>query len=199
MPGKNFDITEALKQAKLHDENNMEFSALLLWQKIVEAEPTEYRKFRYADALRLCGHLLRAEKTFLDIDVQNIPAASQYFYHLYFGILYKDMGNFKQAKEQFLACMAFDNCDTVPYIFIATLLKPDRDNAEAIYYLRLGLEKEGDHDEVCYNLSRRLAIKGDMEAALEAINKCLSFNAGYPGAANFKEDIVTWFSLKQML
>jgi len=107
-----------------------------------------------------------------------------------------DIGNTRLAKQQLLACLDFDICDTVPYVFLASILKPDRDNAEAVYYLTLTLDKEGDIDEIYYNLATRLAIKGDMHKALDANNKCLSIDQQYPDALNVKKDLENYIVMK---
>ena len=190
----NIDIEAALEKVRFYEENDMVFSAMYLWEKIVRLETTEYRKFKYADALRLCGYFLKSKEIFLSVQPGNIPAQYRYIYFLYFGQLYMDMGDIKMAKASFLQCLDYENCDTVPYIFLSNLLNKEDDNWEAIYYLKTALDKEGDTDEVYYNLAFRLAIIKDFEGALKAINQCLYLSPDYPNALALQSDIKNYLS-----
>lgn len=199
MPDIVLNINEARSKITFYEENDMWFSAALLWEKIVALEPDDGKKLKYANALRLCGFFLKAEDVYLQVDVHVMPPDRQYLYHLYLGQLYIDMKDFAGAKKALIACMEYERCDTVPFVFLASILSPHTDNAEAIYYLKVALDKEGDIDEVYYNLANRLAVKGDFEGALEAINNCLAINIDYGNATQLRADIVNYLSSRHVL
>jgi tetratricopeptide (TPR) repeat protein len=178
------------KKINYYVDNNMMFAALLYASKLIENDRSEHSLFQYADVLRLCGFFSKSEAVFLQINVESIPSKYRYIYHLYFGQLYMDMNKTKEAKEQFRKCMEFENCDTVPYIYMATLFRGEESVEDAIHFLEKALEKQGDIDEVYYNLSTRFAIKGDLNLATEMINKCLDIDPLYPNATNIKNDLL---------
>jgi len=193
------NISEALQKINFYEENDMWFSAMLLWEKVMALDPNDGRRFRYANALRLCGFFVKAEEIYGQINVHELLPGRQYLYHLYLGQLYIDMKDVMRAKEELLACMEYESCDTVPYVFLAGILSPNTANAEAIYYLKMALDKEGDIDEVYYNLAYRLAIKGDFEGALDAINNCLAINIDYGNATQLRADIVNYLASRHVI
>jgi len=199
MPDIVLNINEARSKIMFYEENDMWFSAAMLWGKIIALDPDDGKKFRYANALRLCGFLLKAEEVYRQVDVNGLLPDRRYLYHLYLGQLYIDMKDFTRAKKELIACMEYERCDTVPYVFLASILSPHTDNAEAIYYLKVALDKDGDTDEVYYNLANRLAVKGDFEGALEAINNCLAINIDYGNATQLRADIVNYLSSRHVM
>jgi len=181
-------IQECLKEDRY-------FSAMYFCQQLLKIESNDYWQFQYGNVLRLCGLFAKAKKIFLMIDVKNIPEKYKYLYHLYFGQLLMDMKDVENAKEELKKCMEFENCDTVPYVYLSSLLIGEGNNDEAIYYLTKGLEKEGDIDEVYYNLAIRYAIKEDFGLALNAIDNCLKLNYNYPNASNVRNDLISYIKL----
>jgi tetratricopeptide (TPR) repeat protein len=189
-------IKENVKKALDYSDKNMEFSALKYWELAFELEPNAYRQLMYADQLRLCGMCEHAEKIFSSIDLEQIP---QHFRHFYFskkGQLFADIGKFAEARTMFKLWVDHDPKSTVPYVFLASVLREEKFNEDAIMILTEALDKEGDIDEVCYNLATRMAIKGDFSSALSLINKCLQLDENYPNAANFKKDMEEVVKLK---
>jgi tetratricopeptide (TPR) repeat protein len=78
---------------------------------------------------------------------------------------------------------------TYPYIYLACLLKQQEKDKEAIKYLKIALTKNGDIDEVNYNLATAYLRLGQFKTALQAINKCLLIDSKYPNAKSIKKDI----------
>lgn len=191
-------IDEAKVIADNYYEKHFNFSALIISQKILEKEPTEYNKFRHADQLRLCGFLSEAQKMYNQIDVDRIPKKGKGNYFRYLGQFFMDCGKWKKAEEAFKKSLDLDDTSTIPYVFLAGALLPLGKNEEAIYYLKLALDKEGDIDEVYYNLATRMAIKGQMESALEFINQCIEIDPNYPNAENIRKDILEYLSIREI-
>jgi tetratricopeptide (TPR) repeat protein len=192
------NIEEILNKISEYENKNLHISALTLWEKIIEKKSKEFYLFRYADLLRLCGFFSKAEGLLLSINENTIPVKYQYNYFLYLGQLYKDWGRLKEAKNAFLKSINLNPDLTVPYIFLSSVLMDESDVDEAISYLKIALTKDGDIDEVNYNIARRLVIKGEMLEALNAINECLKIDSEFPDAEDFKNDIIKYFEIKNI-
>jgi len=171
-------------------DKGMVFSAKKLCEKMIETDNSEYLKFQYANILRMCTLFSKSENTFRTIDVERIPEKYRYYYHLYLAHLLMDIGKTEQAKDELKKCMQFEVSDTIPYVYIASLLLGEQDNEEAIDYLTRALDKKGDIDEVYYNLATRFLVRGDLDSAMNAINSCLRLDPEYPNAQVIKEDLI---------
>jgi len=188
------DIKGIIAQIKKYSENEFNFSALALWEKIITNDSSEYMKFKYADILRLCGYYSKSLFFFNEINYDKVPFQYLYFIHLNKGTLYMDMGQTELAKEEFSKCFTFNECDTVPYVYFSVLLMRAGNNRDAIDYLEQSLQKEGNIDEVYYNLATNYAILGNYETALYNISKCLEIDPEFPNAIVLKKDLLSLIS-----
>lgn len=188
---------DLIKKSKFFEIKEFNFSNLIPLKKIVETEPTEYRKMKLADGLRLCGHFSEAQKVHNSIDKKLIPADSIAYYYTHLGRLFMDMGKFREAKKYFYRSIKLGNTTTVPHIFLANILFQEEKTSESIMILEDGLRKEGDIDEVYCNLATRFAMQNDFDKALKAINKCIRLDPDFPNALNIKKDILTCLRLKK--
>lgn len=186
-----------LKNIYKLEDKNYNFAAVKMWEKVLEYDPKVFNQLRYADNLRLCGFFSKAEKVLQSIDIEEIPKDYKYNYFIYLGDLYKDQGKFYQAQNNYLRAVQLNPNSTIPYVFLSSVLIEDKDLDEAIKYLKIALTKEGDIDEVNYNLAKRLAIKGEFERALIAITDCLKDDPNYPNAKDFKNDLVEFLKINE--
>lgn len=186
------------KKINYYLDNNWFFSAMLYCEKLVNKDNSQLSRFQYADVLRLCGFFSKSEAIFMQIDIEDIPDNYKYIYHLYFARLLMDMNKVEEAKNQLKTCMEFENCDTSPYIYMADLLRDEKNNDEAIFFLQKALEKQGDTDEVYYNLATRYANKGNINMAIKMINNCLDLDPSYPNAMNMKKDFQEFQAIQNL-
>jgi tetratricopeptide (TPR) repeat protein len=182
--------TDIKEKIAYYIDKDMIFSALILCEQLLKIDQTEYWQFRYADILRLCGYFSKSNEVYSQIEVSKIPVRHKYLYHLYLGSLHMDMGSSEKAKEEFQKYIALEECDTVAYIFLVSVLTMQENIDEAISYLEQALTKKGDIDEVYYNLANKFAMKGDFDKAVNAIENCLKIDPNYPNAMNWKNDFL---------
>lgn len=193
------DIKDLLELYKFYDKKEYDFVALMVLRKIVKIEPTEYRKFNLADQLRRCGFRSESLNIFKSINKRKIPKDYKKFFYIYSGQLYLDMGNLNLAKKSFMKSIDLGNKTTVPYIYLASISLKKGNVSESIIYLQEASKLEGDKDEVYYNLATRLAIAGDIELAIQTMNKCIKIDPQYPNAVKFIEDWKECLKLKKSL
>lgn len=184
-----YDLKQVIKKAYSYSDKYLSFSELKYCKLMYEKTGKAYHQFRYADALKLCGFSKKSEKVYLSVPVHEIPEEHRYLYYSYLGHLYDEIGNFNEALSSFLKSFELKSDDTVVYIFIAVILKKQERDKEAIKYLEEALGKEGDLDEVNFNLATSYIRLGQLEDALQAINNCLLIDSKYPDAKKIKKDI----------
>lgn len=181
---------QLFSQIDKYQDEDLNFAALVLWKKLISEDLSEYEKFRYADALRLCGHYSESLLIFAQINPELVPSKYKYLLYLNLGSLYMDMGQNDNAKNELKKCLAFKESDTVPYVYYAVLLMREGNNQESINVLEQALSKKGDLDEVYYNLASNYAIIGNFPMALECVTKCLNIDEDYFNGNVLKKDIL---------
>lgn len=183
---------------KKFEVENMDFSHLRMLIKLVEIEPTEFRKFQLANCYRLCGFFTKGEEVYKEINIKNIPEEYQSLYFVYLGSLYIDMGKDHLAIRCLKKSIKLGHTDTIPYIYLSLLYSKKELINESIEILEKGLSKEGDIDEIYYNLATRYAMLGDYRKALKMINECLRLDSNYPNAFELKKDIKQCIKISMM-
>ena len=164
------------------------FSAAHAWEKVVKTTPTAFNLTQYADNLRLCGKWTEAEKVFETVNIDEIPEGYAFTFYVRKGHLYKDQGQLDKALECYQKSVSYQPDTTFPYVFLYEVLsiKGNLEEAEAV--LLEALSKEGDTDEVYYNLSINYARKGDFKKAFECMKKCIQLYPEYPNAKKWLAD-----------
>jgi tetratricopeptide (TPR) repeat protein len=178
-----------LKKAKSFYEKGMNFSSLKYWEIVLQSNDSTYNRLMYADQLRLCGMYEESELKFLELNQDQIPENKMGMFFSCIGQLYLDQHKIQQAREYFEKWLIVENNSTVPYIFLSLTLQGENLNEDAIKLLTSGLNKEGDVDEIYFNLATRLAIKGDFNSALSMVNECLLLASNYPNARLLQKDL----------
>ena len=77
-------------------------------------------------------------------------------------MIHDDQGEIKQAIESFKKAVELNPDETYPYIFLSSVLSKKSKLEEVEKVLKIALEKNGDIDEVNYNLSLNHARKGTL-------------------------------------
>jgi len=183
-------LEKDIAKANEYSKKDFAFSELAQWSLITKDSNKFYHKFRYANSLRLCGFFKESEKVFNSIPPNKIPKEYRHLFYSHFGVLYQELGRFSEALEQYLKYLKLKSDDTVPFIFIANILKMQERNREAIKYLQTALTKDGDIDEVNYNLATSYLRIGKSEEALASISACLKIDPKFPNAKKLKKDIL---------
>jgi tetratricopeptide (TPR) repeat protein len=182
-------LDTAIKKATEYSDKDLPFSELKYRKLIFEKTGKASHQFWYADTLRLCGYIKKSEEMFSSIAVQRIPKEYHHAYYLRLGLLYKETGNFEKALTYYLKAFKLNSDDTFTYVFIADILKTQEKDKDAISYLTKALTKEGDIDEVNFNLATSYIRVGNLDKAAKAIDDCLKIDPKYPNAKNIKKDI----------
>jgi tetratricopeptide (TPR) repeat protein len=182
------DLEDLINQAREYDDLDMPFSSAFFWQKAVEQKPSAYNVMQYANQLRLCGKFAHAETLFNDVDVTTIP---NYYKSLFLDNKaknYSDQGKIDQAIETYKKSIAIGDSETNPYIFLGVLLANQDKLEEAEQILLEALTKEGDIDEVYYNLSTVYARKGNFQEAIRTMKECLKLDPDFNNAKTWLND-----------
>jgi tetratricopeptide (TPR) repeat protein len=174
---------ELKKQAEKFDELNHPFSSASVWKKIIKTQPTAFNLLQYADQLRLSGNRIKAKKIIKKIEINDIPDDYKFVFHIKKGRIYQDEGKINKAIKSLKKSIKVGTEETYPYIFLATLLSKQSQLNKVEKILQKALNKQGDIDEVYYNLSTNYARKGDFKAAIEAMKACLNIDPNYSEAA----------------
>jgi predicted Zn-dependent protease len=103
-------------------------------------------------------------------------------------LVYADQRKFKKAIRSYQKSIQFQPHETYPYVFLATALSIKGKLKKAEKVLLERLKKEGDIDEVNYNLSLNYARQGKLKKAIKAMKDCIQIEPNYPGAKDFLED-----------
>lgn len=176
------------KLAEKYDNKDWAFSSTYVWQKIVEENPTNFNLAQYSDQLRLSGNYLKALQIFNKIEINKIPQGKKYLYHVLKGRIYQDKGELGNAIACFRESVKLEPNNTYPYIYLGTSLSTLSELEDAKNVLENALEKEGDIDEVNYNLSLIYARQSDFEKAIALMEDCLEIDPEYPNAKVWLDD-----------
>lgn len=192
-------LENAIKKAREYSDKDLPFSELKYRKLIYTKTGKASHQFWYADALRLCGYSKQSEEMFSSVSIRQIPKEYRHLCYLRFGLLYREIGNFQKALYYYLKSFKLDNEQTFTYIFIADILKIEEKDNQAISYLTKALAKEGDIDEVNYNLATSYIRVRQLDKAYKAINDCLKIDPKYPNAKKIKQDIETLLKQTQTI
>jgi len=176
------------KLAEEYDDKDWSFSSAKAWEKVVEENPKPFNKIQYVDQLRLSGNYFKAKEVIESIEMNEIPDQYKFVYFIRKGMLYEDQGEIKKAIECFRKSVEFQNDETYPFIFLGTALSKISELDEAEMVLEKALDKEGDLDEVNYNLSLNFARKGNFIEAIRKMKDCLNIDPHFPNAKIWLED-----------
>jgi tetratricopeptide (TPR) repeat protein len=176
------------KLANEYDDKDWSFSSAYAWEKVVNENQKSFNLLQYVNQLRLSGNYSEAEKIISEISIEEIPSQYQFIFHVRKGMLHEDQGELDEAIESYRKSIERKTDETYPYVFLAVALskKSRLDDAEKV--LLEALEKEGDVDEVNYNLSFVYAKKGEFKKAIQAIKKCIEIDPDYPNAKTWLAD-----------
>lgn len=180
-------------------EDDMPFAALALFPGLLATDSSVHRKLKYADTLRLCGYFRESLECFTSIYQGGISGTGRYYYHLLLARLYMDTGENEKAIEELIHCVASPDADTVPFIYLSSLLSTKQKYTDCVALLQQALEREGDIDEVWYNIAGAYANLGQFSKALDAIEKCIALDSGYPNAVTMRSDITERIRLNKEL
>lgn len=182
--------------AKEYDENDWPFSSAFAWEKVVSANPNAFNLLQYADQLRLCGYFSKSAEIFDEIVLDEIPDEYKFTYFVKKGRLFEDQGKMDEAILAYKSSIEAGTEMTYPYIFLAVRLSNQERVLEAKEYLIQALQKEGDIDEVYYNLGTSYAQLGDFENAIIAMQECIKLDPTYENAKAFLEDFKNMENIK---
>ena len=176
------------KLAKDYNEKDWSFSSAFAWEKVVNENPKPFNLIQYVDQLRLSGNYSEAEKIMGNVNIKEIPSKYQFVYYIRKGMLHSDQGEIEEAIECYRKSIQLKTDNTYPYVFLASALsmKSKLDEAENVFLE--ALKKDGDIDEVNYNLSFVYARKGDFKKAIAAIKECLKLDPNFPDAKTWLAD-----------
>lgn len=122
------------------------------------------------------------------VDVREIPEGYEFIFYSKRGLLLEDQGAIDQAIAYYQKSVSYQPDDTYPYVFLHGVLSMKGKLEEAEAVLLEALDKEGDTDEVYYNLSINYARKGDFKMAIATMKMCISFDPDYPEAKTWLAD-----------
>jgi len=176
------------KLANDYDNKDWSFSSASVWQIIVEDNPSNFNLVQYSDQLRLSGNYLKAQEVIDKVNVNDIPKEHRFTFHVQKGMIHLDKGERENAISCFKESVKLEPSETYPYIFLATLLSQKSELDEAQNILEKALNKNGDIDEVNYNLSLIFARKGNFEKAIKLMEDCLKLDPEYSNAKIWMED-----------
>jgi tetratricopeptide (TPR) repeat protein len=182
------DIKDLKANANAYDELGWHFSSAMIWQKIIETSPTAFNLTQYVEQLRLSGNYVKAQEVLKRINKKDIPSDYKFMYYIRLGMIYQDQGKIKPAIESFRKSIKMGTTETYPYVFLAVLLSKQNKLEESEAVLLEALNKNGDIDEVYYNLSTNYARRGNFQKAIDMMKECLKIDINYPNAKAFLED-----------
>jgi len=182
-------IKTLIEEANKYDKREWPFSSAYTWKKIITVEPTSFRLLQYADQLRLSGNYESAHKIINQIKIEEIPDDYKYQYYLELGKLLEDQYQIDSAINAYKKCIKFDTNSTIPFVFLGSLLSRKGDLQEAEKIFIKGKNKEGDLDEIYYNLSTIYARQKKFDKAIKAMEKCIEIDKLFPNAETLLNDI----------
>lgn len=188
---------DLIQQAEDYDKSDWSFSSTFLWEKIIKDHPSPNHLFQYAAQLRLSGDYVKAEEMLNKIDLQIIPNQHKFTVYVMYGQLYEDQGKMEEASEAYQKSIECGTTETYPYLFLAAVLSKKSQLKKVEQILLEALHKNGNLDEVYYNLSTNYARQGNFKVAYQMMEKCLKIDPSYPRAMVFLEDFENILHLKQ--
>jgi tetratricopeptide (TPR) repeat protein len=183
------------KKVKTYVDKSWPFSSSFLWKKIVEDQPTEYRLLQYADQLRLSGQCKKGLEVLDGINFINIPEEHRYKYWLYRGMMFENKFMINDAILAYEKCIECEPENTSPYVLLGVLFAVTENYKNAEQILLQGMKKQGDLDEIYFNLSTVYARQKKFNLAIRTMEKCLKLDVNFPNASVLLED---YLNMKNM-
>lgn len=182
---------EYIERARDFDEKEWPFSSQKAWKKVISKDPSVYAYISLADQLRLTGLYTEAHKYLSLVSLEDLTENDKYFYYVNLGKVYEDQFKIDDAINCYRICIDLSNISsTAPFVLLGSLLAKQEKYIKAEKILKLGLEEEGDKDEVYYNLSTIYARQGNFAKAIKAMEECIEIdsvcNSAYEFLADFK-------------
>ncbi|MBC7884150.1 MAG: tetratricopeptide repeat protein [Saprospiraceae bacterium] len=175
---------------KLEEYSNYEFSSLALYNKAGEdLLNSDFELFCFANDLINCCKYSHAEIVLKKINTKNIPKDHLWEFYQTKGFLYFEWGKYKKAKGNFLKSIKLNCNSTVPHVYLSNILGKEEKVLESIKVLKEGLLKNGDTDEIYFNLGTRYAILGDYQKSLEYLKECQKLDPNFDNVEHLLEDI----------
>lgn len=174
---------------KYYLENDWIFSIRLKLTLEKLEEASFGRKLLAADIYRRCNNFKDSIKIYEGLLKNLSNSEEEYSYNLYYSQLLIDIGDFKKAKEHLKFCINSVHKDTVPFIYLASVLMREEKTLEAIDVLTISLNLSGDLDEVYYNLATCYSVSEMYSMAIKCVTKCLEISPDFKNAAILKEDL----------
>jgi tetratricopeptide (TPR) repeat protein len=173
----------------LAENEKYPFTCLLYQQNNENKIISNVDKLRYARSLRECGKMSKSEEIFNQINLETIPNNYLYQYFNDFGFLYLEWGKFNQAKEYFFKSINLENSTTDAFLFLNEILTKEENITESIDILLEALKRQGNLDEVNYNLGCKYAMVDNYHLALTYLNECKKIDPNYPNVEEMIIDI----------
>jgi tetratricopeptide (TPR) repeat protein len=160
----------------------------------ISSSPKPRQILNYADALRLVGrfndaltvlHRLESEMEIVNWRV-----------YLFRGQTLRDAGRFSEAEMCFRQTLAMIPESTIPYVFLAEVLTAQEAFSEALGVLSIGVEKEGDSDEIYLNIAINHRALGNLSEAQRNLELSLVLNPEYEEAKALLHDIMSAIVLR---
>ncbi len=191
----NLSIKEKIATAEKYSEDNMHYSAKKLWENINLTDTNEFRKFKYADSLRLCGILNESESVFKEIRINKIPIKFKALYYLYFAQLYYEKYEWEKAKKILEKCITQVDTPEFAYILYSKILSSEEKHQTANEYLLKGIGFFPKSSELYYYFALNCVILNDYSLAIKYIDKSIELDTHFQDAYILKKDIETLITI----
>lgn len=167
-----------------------DFTSYLLYNQIgLENLKTNFQKYQFACVLRQCGMFSRSEELHQLIDYESVPINFKNLVHCERGFLYYDWCKFDKAQIHFRISIELGSESTIPYIMLSSILLKEENLSDSISLLEIALMKEGDLDEVNFNLGVIYSLQGDFVKSLFYFEECYDINPRFNELSNRLMDV----------
>ncbi|QYZ67376.1 MAG: hypothetical protein OI74_07500 [Gammaproteobacteria bacterium (ex Lamellibrachia satsuma)] len=179
---KKLSLDDAVKLAvKLHREGQVD-DARTLYQRILEAAPTQPDALHYLGVLQhQAGREEEAVKLIRGA-IKSNPAYREAHNNL--GNVLKELGRLDEAKAAYRGCLALDPKNADALNNLGTALREQTHYQEAMSCYRKAIEISPEHADVWHNIGSILVELERYEEAIDAYRKAISFHA--PNSASYR-------------
>ena len=171
-----------------YSDKDWPFSSAYAWLQEVNQNPTPFNLTQYANELRLSGNMEEAMNVMSKVEIDKMPEEYKFVYHVRIGTIYADQSQISESVKSFRNAVRLNPKVTYPYIFLATELSKLNQLDEVEQTLLQALTKNGDIDEVNFNLSTNYARKGNFVDAIKFMKACLEIDPNYENAREWLGD-----------
>jgi len=172
------------------------FSTEFILENISNIEASAFNLLNYAEAMKLVGKYKSALKLLDEIALSDIPNNKQYLYYLTLGSIFEEQLDINSAINAYYKAQELNEKSTIPSVVLSNLLLRQEKFDEAEKVLKDSLRKEGDLDEVWFNLSTLFARQGKIEDAINAMNNCLDIDEAFDNALVILTDLKNLRAIK---